>query len=79
MSYDDWMPCDEELPGAEEEYLVTWVGEIGSHGTTFTGEEILELSETEGWLTKDIEKRGFFNVRVTAWMNLPERYREDIE
>lgn len=80
MNYDDWMPYNDNLPPAEWEYLVTWVAEVGIYGrTTFTGMEILEYSESEGWLTYDIVKRGFFNIRVTAWMELPEKYREDAE
>lgn len=75
MSYDDWMPYDEERPQSEGEYLTTWVAEVGTHGKTFTGMEILEYDG--GWETHDIEKRGFRNVRITAWMPLPEKYREE--
>lgn len=79
MNYDDWMPYDEERPQSEGEYLTTWVAEFGTHGRTFTGLEILEYTKDEGWSTYDIIKRGFFNVRITAWMELPDKYREDAE
>ena len=76
MNKDDWMPCDVELPESNDEYLVTWVGKIGMDGT-FRGLEILEYDCDYGWITNEIETRGYYNVEVTAWMELPERYIEE--
>lgn len=75
---DDWMPCFDEMPEYDEMYLVTWVGDIGKSGGKFRGIEMLEYYDGK-WDTEKIEKRGYRNVRVTAWMELPEPWEEDEE
>ena len=84
MSYDDWISCDDKLPEREDEYLVTWEGTIGEN-IRHTGMSIMYYDITKDdddeeiryWDTEEVEGNGYRDVQVTAWMELPERYRGD--
>ena len=75
----EWIPCKSEMPRCEhDEYFVTWEAKFGIHEKKFVGIEIIEF-DGDDWIIKDIEKRGFFDVTVTAWMELPKPYEEDAD
>ncbi|SFU57327.1 hypothetical protein [Butyrivibrio sp. INlla21] len=73
-----WHYCAamEDLPKKHDEYLVTWTGYLG-HKITKPLIAILEYSTFyDEWQTLEIEKLGYRNVIVHAWMTLPKAYGE---
>ena len=81
-----WIPVSERLPEEYGEYMITWTtshslvnGEYGFLGVAeyeSSGEYDYENNEFKGeWLLEDYIK-NYPNVKVTAWMPLPEPYRE---
>lgn len=63
----DWMPCSKRLPDKEGEYIVT--DDAGGMATVETDEFYYDEDTGEpSWL---------FSQNVTAWMPLPEPYKED--
>ncbi len=72
---DRWHDARTNPPVDQDEYLVNWTGELGFYtckNKTFY--EIIEWTPEDGWIVDDIEKVGFKNVEVVAWMRLPGRY-----
>lgn len=81
MAQKEWMPCSEMLPACSGEYLVTWTADWDNEcGRTRPLLEILEFEQDlmdPEWDTKVISDRGYKNIEVTAWKDLPEAYEED--
>jgi hypothetical protein len=70
--YMEWVPCSEREPEKTDEYLITWQGNIGD--STVRALEIAEYSfdfAKSEWDVYEIEKRGYRNVEVLAWKELP--------
>lgn len=81
-----WIPVSERLPEKYGEYLITWTtshsmvnGKYGFLGTAeydLSGEYDHEKNRFMGeWLLEDYIK-NYPDVKVIAWMPLPEPYRE---
>ena len=72
MSDQKWIT--DEMPDKYGEYFITWVGELNGRQQ----KPCIEIAEYEpesgDWLVEHIEKRGWHNVKVTAWMELPDPY-----
>ena len=75
-----WIPCEKELPEKYGEYRITWT--TSASKKPFIGDAEYELSwewdkdnyRYKGeWLLEDYVK-AFPDVRVIAWMPLPEPY-----
>lgn len=67
-----WIPCSERLPDTPDMVLVTidW------------GDSDYEVSTDEYWSINGVATEGWGNLHgevVTAWMPLPEPYKEDQE
>ena len=75
---DKWIPYEDEYPDDDDEYLVTWAGKIGNIEREYNYLALLEYCKGE-WVTDEIKKQGYHDIRITAWMPLPDRYREDTE
>lgn len=84
-----WIPVSERLPEEYGEYMITWTtshslvnGEYGFLGIAeyeSSGEYDYENNEFKGeWLLEDYIK-NYPNVKVTAWMPLPEPYKAESE
>ncbi len=66
--YCSWYTDDPDEPG---EYYITWTAELNGKETR----PFIEIAEYTGeWLVSHIEKLGYMNVRVRAWMRLPDAY-----
>lgn len=77
----EWMPCSEMLPARSGEYMVTWTADWDNkYGRTRPMLEMLEFEYDPmdpEWDTTVITDRGYQNIEVTAWKDLPEPYEED--
>ena len=81
MSDLKWIPCGERLPKTFGKVLVTF---IPSGGTLWTCVIIAHYSDLMGiakpmfWIG-EVGKNSFANItaQVTAWMPLPEPYKEN--
>ena len=74
MAQMTWIPCEVSEPVEEKDYLVTWSGFLGGvRQKRFI--YILEWSNSEGWLTYEIEEMGYKDVVVFAWMPAPRPYQ----
>lgn len=74
-----WIPCSERLPGIGKSVLVTDDGEeyFKEHGEGWTGQATtLAYMTEEGWEMCDINYDCQMN-KITAWIPLPEPYREE--
>lgn len=69
---DDWMPCYEQQPERDDQYLVTWTAKIG-RDSSVRFIYICEYSDGE-WVTDEIAKMGYRDIEVVAWMELPEKW-----
>ena len=79
-----WITCSERLPEEYGEYLITWTGLLGANSTERTKPligiaeyEIYEPENYEGWITTDYEFRHYHDIKVLAWQELPEPFKED--
>ena len=69
-----WIPVSERLPEDEYGVLVTVNGK--HNNTTFIDAlEIAEYDSDEGWIIEGY--LDWINPDVTAWMPLPEPYKEE--
>lgn len=84
-----WIPVSERLPEKYGEYLITWTtshsmvnGKYGFLGTAeydLSGEYDHEKNRFKGeWLLEDYIK-NYRDVKVIAWMPLPEPYKAESE
>ena len=73
----EWIDVKKEEPQEDEAYLISWYGYLLDAKTR----SYVEIAEYDGaeWLVDHIEKRGYKNVVVTAWMPLPEPYKPESE
>ena len=78
-----WIPVSERLPEENGEYLITWTGILGEHGEKRTKPllgiaeyEIYEPENYEDWITTGNEFEHYRDIKVSAWMPLPEPYME---
>lgn len=77
-----WIPCSERLPEEYGEYQITWITSaskkrfIGSaeYEITYEWDEYGHRFSGE-WLLDDYVK-NYPDVKVTAWMPLPQPYKE---
>lgn len=77
-----WIPCSERLPEEYGEYQITWTTSyaskklfIGDAEYEITGEWDSENDRFKGeWLLHDYMEY-YQNVKVIAWMPLPEPYK----
>lgn len=73
---DDWIDAKKNVPEENEVYLVSWYGYLLGTKTR----SYVEIAEYDGtWLVDHIEKRGYKNVVVTAWMPLPDPYKQEVK
>ena len=77
-----WIPVSERLPEEPGEYLITWTGILGEHSTKRTRPlmsiaeyEIYEPENYEDWITTGDEFEYYRDIKVSAWMPLPESYK----
>jgi len=75
-----WTDVNDEKPEKYGTYLVTWTGEI-LNKTQGPFIELIEYSPEnyaydEKWCVYEIEKMGYKNVKIKAWMPAPEPYKE---
>ena len=81
-----WIPTDERLPEEPGEYLIVWTGILGEHGTKRT-RPLMSIAEYEiydpenyaDWITTMYEFEYYHDIKVLAWMPLPEPYRAESE
>ena len=84
-----WIPCSERLPEEYGEYMITWTTShsmvngkyslLGIAEYELSGEYDHENNRFRGeWLLEDYIK-NYPNVKVTAWMPLPEPYKAESE
>ncbi len=72
MDDDGWIPCEEQMP---EEGELVLIQIEKANWKTADYEIFLYIAELDGygeWVTE----RGVPNGRVTAWMPMPEPYKE---
>jgi len=81
-----WIPVSERLPEENGEYLITWTGILGEHGEKRTKPllgiaeyEIYEPENYEDWITTGNEFEHYRDIKVSAWMPLPEPYKAESE
>ncbi len=73
-----WIPVSERLPGMNETVLVTDDGDafFKEHGVGWIGQATTLAYMTEkGWEISDINYECQMN-KITAWLPLPEPYKE---
>lgn len=84
-----WIPVSERLPEEYGEYMITWTTShsmvngkyslLGIAEYELSGEYDHENNRFRGeWLLEDYIK-NYPNVKVTAWMPLPEPYKAESE
>ncbi len=78
-----WIPVSERLPEEYGEYLITWTSILGEHSTKRTKPliaiaeyEIYESENYADWITTMYEFEYYHDIKVLAWMPLPEPYKE---
>lgn len=73
----DWIDVNDAEPQEDEVYLITWYGYLLGTKTR----EFIEIAEYDGaeWCVDHIAKRGYKDIRVTAWMPLPDPYKQEVE
>lgn len=70
----EWIDVKKDEPQEDEAYLISWYGYLLDEKTR----SYVEIAEYDGaWLVDHIEKRGYKNIVVTAWMPLPDPYKEE--
>lgn len=81
----DWQPIEDGNPSPGQ-YYITWDGKVNEAGHYRRYIEIAEFyledewdKESGRWDLSHIEKRNFLDVRVVAWMDLPDKYEGDLE
>lgn len=81
----DWQPIEDGNPSPGQ-YYITWDGKVNEAGHYRRYIEIAEFyledewdKDSGRWDLSHIEKRNFLDVRVVAWMNLPDKYEGDLE
>ena len=72
----NWQPISEGCIPKEGLYFITWEG---TWGNTPVRDRWIEKAEYDGdnWHVDHIEQRGFRNIKVIAWMELPKRWEGD--
>ena len=74
-----WISIEDELPENEDVYLVTWTGELGrkTFGPFIELIDYFPATENykEEWCTGVLEKKGYKNIKILAWMPAPEPYK----
>lgn len=70
-----WIPVTERSPEEQDEYLVTWTAEA------FRDKPFIQMIEFDiedrGWILERYMKEMYRDVTITAWMPLPEPYKEE--
>lgn len=81
----DWQPIEDGNPSPGQ-YYITWEGKVNEAGHYRRYIEIAEFyledewdKDSGRWDLSHIEKRSFLDVRVVAWMDLPDKYEGDLE
>lgn len=79
-----WIPVNERLPEEYGEYMITWVSD-------YTNKPLISIAEYE--ITDDFDRKNcrflgewlfdeymsaYTNIKVIAWMPLPEPYKADM-
>lgn len=75
----EWISVKNELPGIEDDYLITFTARYGRTTRTRPLIAICEWSEHKGisdWRTDTFD---YADIEVTAWMPLPTPYYEPQE
>ena len=73
-SAEGWIPVSERLPKKGGWYLVTWEDQF----KTVRGVTVSEFVDPKG-LTDIGHFEGFVLREITAWMELPKPYKEEVE
>ena len=84
-----WIPVTERLPEEYGEYMITWTtshsmvngkyGFLGIAEYELSGEYDAENNRFNGeWLLEEYVE-NYSDVKVTAWMSLPEPYKAESE
>ncbi len=74
---DNWIPCSERLPEANQEMLVQWERKDRLLNTIFVYISIGMLGADGEWYSA--HESRVFNGKVIAWMPLPEPWEGDKE
>lgn len=80
----DWQPIEDGNPSPGQ-YYITWDGKVNEAGHYRRYIEIAEFyledewdKDSGRWNLSHIEERNFLDVRVVAWMDLPDKYEGDL-
>lgn len=77
----DWQPISDGLLPDAGEYFVTWEGKSKTSGTASRFIEIAEYFMNEYgdmvWDVSRMEKNGYHDVKIIAWMDMPDRWEGD--
>lgn len=73
----EWTAVRDEEPEQPDEYFITWRGNYRQTPTP----RFISICEWDGeqWDTGDIEKVGYRNIEVIAWMHLPQAYSGEVD
>ena len=74
MDENKWILCEDEQPECNDEFLVTWT--TSDCKRPFLA--MLEYGTEEGWILAEYMK-AYSDIRVVAWMQLPEPWKEGDE
>ena len=68
----DWHDAIDEPPQANDEYFITWSGELGNYRTR----RFIEIAEYDHgeWIIDHIIEKGYKNIKVHGWDELPDPY-----
>lgn len=79
----DWQPIEDGNP-APGDYFITWEGKVNEAGYINRYIEIAEFyyedewdKESGRWNLEHIEARNYTDIKVVAWMELPDAWRGD--
>ena len=79
--YADWQPVSDGIMPDEGLYFITWEGKIGECDKVF---RFIEMAEYQSnyfgdslWDVSHIEAKGYHDIKVIAWMDLPDKWEGD--
>lgn len=77
----DWQLISENILPSEGEYFITWEGKMGNQKRPSRFIELAEYVENHygdmEWDVSHIEANGYHDIKVIAWMDLPDKWEGD--
>lgn len=70
----DWQPMSDGTP-APGQYFITWEGKFGNISGRWI--EVAEYLDDDTWNVDHIAIRGITDIKVIAWMDLPDKWEGD--